>query len=225
MNDISETRAVEPDSIWAALVTFQDVSVLNISKGGVFLEMARPMVIGHNYIFQLVTPPHSVVLEGLVVRCHLHHLEEGPEGSQLPRYKTAVEFKLPADEKVDRLASVIRGNTLGEKRGSMRIKPTGGLKANVARDVFKRVLELSMNTITIESEELLDMDQDWKLLLQYGEESTLIDVSIIQGSRKEGAGGFRLTMEILNTEPDIVNFLRSVLERLENDAQNGSDAL
>lgn len=224
MEDNLTTRVVHPEGVFAALLQFTKVPVLNISKGGVFLEMERPLVIGHQYLFQIDTNSQQVVLDGRVVRCHLNHLEPQASGEQQPRYNTAVEFHIPHHEKVDRLAHVIRKNTLGEKRGSVRIRPTGNLWANIAQDIFSRVLAFSMETLTVEGKVLLDMDQDWPILFQVGEESIILDAHIVQGSRKEGASQYQMVMEFLNPSPDQVNFLRRALARPEHQQTSGSES-
>ena len=196
------------DALRVYLVDALGIPVLNISQVGMAVQSEKPFTIGSLYTFRLECEGLKVLLDGKVVRCQLAELAESTSGERFPLYQTGVEFHLQRNPKEVGLLSIIRANLYGEKRlGSTRIVPRKKLTADVGRSCFPKVLDLSDGGIRVESQELLDMDEEWPLVIQLGEKSVDVNCRIVHASKKSQTAVYDLQLEFVNAASDVTALL------------------
>ena len=102
--------------IKAYVLELENTPVLNISQVGLSLQTEHPLAIGQTYALHLKSAQERVILNAVVVRCHLSELGEGSDGIQKPLYHSGVEFHMERNPKEERLMYILQDNLYGEKR-------------------------------------------------------------------------------------------------------------
>ena len=211
MGDESNSTRWSLDKIRPCVVDGRNIPVLNISQVGISLQTRTPLVIGQIYVLILKTETRSLVIDGMVVRCHLSELAESVAGGQMPLYHNGIEFHLERNPKELCLLQIIQENLYGEKRlGATRITPIKSLNVDVGRPCFIRVKQLSTEGMLVESEVLLDMDEEWYLLLQLGDAYVEVNSRIVHVSKKDEEECYLTRLEFLDLSREDAGFLERV---------------
>ncbi len=207
--------ACTPDQLRPCVVDAHKIPVLNISQVGISLQTRSPLVIGQVYAFLLKTRSRSVIIDGMVVRCSLSELAESVAGGQVPLYHNGIEFHLERNPKELCLMEIIQENLFGEKRlGSSRITPIKELTVDVGRPCFSKVKRLMLEGMVVESPELLDMDEEWLILLQVGEHYVEVNSRIVHASKRDEEDTYVTKLEFLNLAKEDAVFLESVIQEM-----------
>ena len=185
--------------------------VLNLNQSGVSIQTGIPLTIGVVYELSLGSEESTVFVRGEVKRCQLARLVAQPSGSQAPVYHNGIEFQLERNPTELGLLRLIRDNASDEKRlVANRVTPNTPLSADVGRQLFSKITAFSASGFTAESQTLLDMDEEWYIMVQHGDRGCKVNCRIVHASRKEGADSYRISFEFIEVEAQDVQFLEEL---------------
>ena len=203
------------EKIQAYLVADERQPVMNISQVGASLQTRHPLVIGQQYAVYMYSEDRDILVDCLVVRCSLSELEETNDGHREPKYINGLEFDLERNPKETRLMGMIQDNIYGEKRlGSSRVTPIKPLYGDVCRPCFLRIERLTTSNLRLESLELMDMEEEWSLVLRQGEQCNRIRCRVVMASKKEGHRTYDVLFEFLEPSQTTVDFIGRILDEM-----------
>lgn len=203
------------DQLRVCVVVASDLHVLNISQSGCALQTEKPLTMGKIYSLQMMFDSQSVTIDGEVARCNLSEIADFPDGHQSPLYLNGIHFQIDRNPLELSLLDILHDNILGEKRRmGHRVRPLRTIIAHVGRPCFSAIEELTSTGILLESTELIDLDQDWELMIQAAGHSVRVPVRVLHASKRDDAAHYDMKMEFLPLSEDQRAFLDGLITRL-----------
>jgi hypothetical protein len=93
-----------PGGIRRQVFFFDNVEILDISFGGVSLNVDRGLTVGKEYLMTLVEKGKSIAVKGIVVRSALSEPGERTDGERVAHYAVSMNFK---DGQLHKVAELI----------------------------------------------------------------------------------------------------------------------
>lgn len=203
------------DQLRVCVVVAKDLHVLNISQSGCALQTEKPLTMGKIYSLELMFNDRSVMIDGEIARCNLSEIADFPDGHQSPLYLNGIHFQIDRHPLELSLLEILHSNVMGEKRRmGHRVRPLRTILANVGRPCFSMIDALNPGGITLESTELIDLDQDWELMIQADGHCQHVPVRVLQASKRDDAAHYGMKMEFLELNEVQRLFIDGLIARL-----------
>src|SRR4030042_6454314 len=121
---------MEVVDITGKMMVADEVTIIDISVGGVSLKADRRLNIGHEYAVKMENSGRVLAVKGLVVWSVLSRNKEGARGDSIPLYTAGMKFMDVSDKKLEEIVNFIEKY---EQGAVMPISPygTGVLSKNV----------------------------------------------------------------------------------------------
>jgi hypothetical protein len=200
--------------IGISIVVDLDVPVLNFSQSGLAIQTEHPLTMGAIYQFRLSHEEKSVTLDGEVVRCNLTELAETVTGEPVTLYLNGIRFMIERNPIELSMLDIMTGHMGRENRAAPRIKPRQKMLVDIGRPCFSQILAITMGSALLECSELLDMDQDWNLMIQVEGRNVIIPARVQHASKKNNADSFEINVEFYKPDKQALIFLEDLAKRL-----------
>jgi Tfp pilus assembly protein PilZ len=147
-----ERYVVEGMDIHGRMILSAEVSVLNISAGGISLKADRRLDMGSEYALKLIEGEKEVSVKGTVVWSSVQDHWNAPLGDVVPIYTAGLTFTGLVSEKMTALLDFIGDHLAGEEHrlGGLRVTITNPEKAVLFYSSTYRVKKLSLRDMFIE---------------------------------------------------------------------------
>jgi len=200
--------------IGISIVVDLNVPVLNFSQGGLAIQTEHPLTMGGIYQFKLAHDEKSVTLDGEVVRCNLTELAESVSGEPMTLYLNGIRFMIERNPIELSMLDILTDHMVGEKRATPRTKPRKKMVVDIGRSCFTQVHSITMGSALLECRELLDMDQDWNLMIQAEGRNVNIPARVLHASKKDAAESYEIHVEFYRPGREALIFLEDLAKRL-----------
>lgn len=141
-----------------------NVEILNISFGGVSLNVDRGLTIGKEYLMTLVEKGNRLEVKGIIVRSALSGSEKRADGESVPRYTVSMKFK---DGQIHKIADFINSldqfkkaekPAMAERRLHVRFHFTIPLETLLSHSAQFKVKKISLSGMLIQGEHALEIN-------------------------------------------------------------------
>ena len=184
-----------------------NITILNISIGGILLKADRRLNIGRDYILKLESKGHYLTLKGKIVRSTLSDSQRDSHGDIVPIYTSGLQFIDLSTEKVNEIATFIQAHVIdyeSVEENLLDVYKLSGLRLYVRFHIENpekstihfhdsyTVKKISLSGMLIESGEELDK-----------EENIPMELSIPGAQTISLTGRVVSCKVILNTHPEV----------------------
>jgi c-di-GMP-binding flagellar brake protein YcgR len=161
-----------------------EVTILDISIGGVSLKADRRLNIGHEYAVKMENAGRVLAVKGLVVWSVLSGNKEGARGDSIPLYTAGMKFMDVSDKKLEEIVNFIekyeQGAVMpispygtGVLRQSVRIRIDAQEKATVNFPENYKVKILSLGGMLVESERPVEIESRLSMEVFFPENTSI----------------------------------------------------
>ncbi|MBI5846848.1 MAG: PilZ domain-containing protein [Nitrospirae bacterium] len=149
------------------------VDIIDISLGGISLQIDRTLKMGSEYMLRIETKDRSISVKGAVIWSTLSGSRKTAEGDVVPLYSVGMRFDDLASEKINTLIKFIE--SYKAEKDSVELHSLSGLRVNMRFHVVANgkfiltcpedfsVKKISLGGMLIESENALELDQQWPM--------------------------------------------------------------
>jgi hypothetical protein len=148
-----------------------EVSVLNVSAGGMQVATGSHLTVGRQYSFRLRRNGHAVQIQGRVAWCSLRGTSRRGDGEVAPAYLAGVAFERTLTEEGQALFELIREaiSVEPEQRAFGRFRVAAGGPATAASEFDFAVRRVSLSGMLIECDLVPQLEQVFPFQFQLGE--------------------------------------------------------
>ena len=173
MDQTRKYKRFSVEDIHGAMLFASEVHVIDISIGGVCIEVNRRLNLGRDYTIKLEEDGRTITLKGVVVWSVISEMKKGEEEDIIPMYRAGIQFKNVLTEKETALVDFIETRKR-EKEARIR-----GVRFNIEPPktaIIKTpyiIRKLSTFGMVIESDEAFATDDEFKLEATIAEDDIL----------------------------------------------------
>lgn len=145
-----------------------EITVINLSLGGMALETNSYLHFGRAYTLRLDDDEHSFSLTGTVAWCALKKTIKNDDGEVLPIYRAGLKFEALSSERSRELWELIRSHALVEIEDSVlgRFKVELPTDTELGSSYDFSVRKISLSGMLIETDFVPEMGSSFELQLQ-----------------------------------------------------------
>jgi hypothetical protein len=215
---------VEGMDIHGRMIFATNVSVLNISAGGISLKADRRLDIGREYSLKLVDGDKAVSVRGTVVWSSISGHRDGSHGDVVPIYAAGLKFTGLPSERMTEIVSFIGEHVAGDEQrlGGLRVRITDPEKAILNYPSACLVKNLSLSGMLIEGTQEIVPDLRLPMEISLPDDRPIRFIGRITFCRhvhEKGLDHFDIGVAFMNMEEKDIERLKefiSLLHRMDN---------
>lgn len=160
----------EVPNLSGSLTVPVEITVINLSLGGLALETNSYLHFGRSYTLRLADDEHSLALTGTVAWCSLKRTLKSDDGEVLPIYRAGLRFEPLSAERSRELWRLMRAHALVEIEhsvlGRFKVELPNDTELDSSYDFAVR--KISLSGMLIETDFVPEMGTQFELQLQLG---------------------------------------------------------
>lgn len=216
-------RRYDVEGVVGSLLFSVEVTILDISAGGMQVETASRLMVGRRYSFRLQREGRTLQVKGKVAWSVLTGTARLAEGEVAPVYKAGIAFERTLTEEGRELVDFIQESITvrPELRLFGRLQVTDDRPATAELGSGLAVKRLSLSGMLVESELDSRLDEVLTMEVRLGEVQIAVSGRVAYVSQGAGAGGSnQLGIEFL----DLTEHQRAAISRFVEQEFSEEDA-
>jgi len=194
-----------------------EITVINLSLGGLALETNSYLHFGRAYTLKLEDDEYSFSLSGTVAWCSLKKTIKNEAGEVLPIYRAGLKFEALSSDRSRELWELIRSHALVEIEDSVlgRFKVELPTDTELGSSYDFAVRKISLSGMLIETDFVPEMGSSFELQLQLDRQrwDTRARVASIPRLGRQALGELtQVGVEFCDLEPNRFSELQSYIE-------------
>jgi hypothetical protein len=203
------------------------VDIIDISLGGISLQVDRALKIGVAYLLRIEAYNHAILLDGTVIWSTLGGSFKTVEGGVVPLYSVGMRFNNLTSEKNDELMNFIESHKIEQDsikmhrlsglRLSMRVHIASNNKFILTSQESFSVKQISLGGMRIEADHPLELDQVLPMVISLPEDIDLNfagRVASCMPLETEDTKHFAIGIDFVNMPKEEAEKLKGFIARL-----------
>lgn len=218
------------DGVSGEMVISEEVKIVNISIGGIALNVHRKLTVGKEYVLNLYANNEAISVSAEMTRFHLSGWKTNAKGNNVPLYLVGMAFKNVSPKRGKEIAEFIynheidgvkidTGSRLSGTRLFARVRIDSSDKHRLNLQTRYRVKVLSMGGMLIESEESANLNNMVHMKIYLPEDRSISSLGRIVSCRTMGVAPEHYDMGI-----EFIEMSEEDREKLKTFLQVISDA-